>query len=202
MATRPSRSLAAPALGAALALCLAPTSAEPGPPGAVQNLEALMTTLARVQQVEADYVETLESDLLETAISTRGRLVYRAPDRIDKIGEHGEQVSIDGDRLLVRDGSGSHELSVRDYAPLERMVTALRATFAGDLVRLRQDFETDFGLAASGWSLALRPRERDLAASIERVEIAGHDADIERIAIAESGGDRRTLRLKVLLRRP
>ena len=184
-----------------LALGLVQAAAEPDA-GAAMDLPTLMATLARVQEVEADYVETLESDLLSTVISTRGRLTYRAPDRIDKTGETGEQVRIEGDRVLVSDARGRHELSVRDYAPLERLVTALRATFAGDLARLRRDYETAFGLVAGGWTLGLRPRERVLAGLIQQVEIAGHGADIERISIAESGGDYRTLRLTVRARRP
>ena len=166
------------------------------------DLETLMAALSQVRQVEADYTETVESGLLATAISTRGRLDYTAPDRILKTGERGEQVEIAGDRVTVREDGSEHELSIRDYAPLERLVVALRATFAGDLKRLRQDYELDFHTADGGWSLGLRPLDRTLLAAIERIDIAGRGADIDRIVIEESGGDRRSLRLHVLSRRP
>jgi outer membrane lipoprotein-sorting protein len=181
------------------ALVLAVTVAAADAP---RDLESLMTTLSQVQQVEADYTETIESDLLATAISTRGHLAFAAPDRIVKTGEHGEQVEIDGDLVRVRQDGTEHELSIRDHAPLEHLVVALTATFSGDLARLRRDYTLAFKAQDGGWTLVLTPRERSLLAVFERMEIAGQGADIARIAIAESGGDRRTLRLQVLSRRP
>jgi hypothetical protein len=140
--------------------------------------------------------------LLATVVSTRGHLAYTAPDRILKTGERGDLVEIAGDRVIVREGGTEHELSIRDYPPLERLVVALRATFAGDLERLRQDYELDFRTADGRWALGLRPRDRSILAAIERIDIAGRGADIDRIVIEESGGDRRSLRLHVLSRRP
>ncbi len=166
------------------------------------DMESLMAALAQVQHVEALYTETLVSDLLATAISTRGKLVYTAPDRILKIGEQGESVEIRGDRILVRQGAEERALSIGDYAPLERLVAALRATFSGDLARLRQDYTLDFRPQAGRWTLALRPRERAVPAFVEAIEIAGQGVEIDRIDIRESGGDRRSLRLTILSRRP
>ncbi len=179
-----------------LVLVVAAASQDP------RDLEALMAALAEVRQVEADYTETIESALLATVVSTRGRLAYTAPDRILKTGERGEQVEIAGDRVTVREGGDEREISIRDFAPLERLVVALRATFAGDLKRLREDYEPHFHSAEGRWTLGLRPRDRSVLAAIERIDIAGRGADIDRIVIEESGGDRRSLQLRVLSRVP
>jgi hypothetical protein len=168
----------------------------------IRDLESLMAALARVEEVRADYTETIESSLLATAISTRGHLVYRAPDQILKTGEHGEEVEISGDRVRVTQGGDAREIAIQDHLPLERLVVALRATFAGDLPRLRQDYRLVFRSDGAVWNLDLRPRERPLVVLFERIEIAGKGVDIERIAIEESGGDRRSLRTRILSRRP
>jgi hypothetical protein len=192
------RAVVARALGLLPVLALAMAVAGEDP----RDLEALMVALAGVRQVEADYTETIESALLATVVSTRGRLAYTAPDRILKTGERGEQVEIAGDRVTIRVGGDARELSIRDYAPLERLVVALRATFAGDLERLRQDYDPDFRTVDGRWTLRLRPRDRSVLAAIERIVVAGRGAAIERIVIEESGGDRRSLQLHVRSLRP
>lgn len=166
------------------------------------DLKSLMDELRQVQQVDADYTEILESDLLATLISTHGRLVYTAPDRIRKTGEGGEEVEIVGDRLTVRQGGSERAISIRDYAPLERLVVALRASLAGDLERLRCDYHLDFRTWDGGWTLALRPQERTVVPVFERIEFAGRGTLIERMMIEESAGDRRTLNLQVRSLRP
>ena len=160
------------------------------------TIEALMATLGQVQRVQAAYTETLESGLLATAISSPGQLEYVAPDRIVKTGAAGEGVEIHGDTIRVIQGGAVQELAIRDYAPLEALVVALRATFAGDLERLRRDFTLDFGTGDGRWTLLLRPRERTLAAVFERMEISGRGAEITAIEIAEAGGDRRRMQLE------
>lgn len=167
-----------------------------------RDLVSLMDALRQVRQVDADYTEIVESDLLTTFISTRGRLVYTAPDRIRKTGEGGEEVEIVGERLTVRQGGSERALSIRDYAPLERLVVALRASLAGDLERLQSDYHLDFRAWDGGWTLGLRPRERTAGAAFKRIELAGRGTLIDRMMIEESGGDRRTLNLQVRSLRP
>ncbi|MEA3642912.1 MAG: hypothetical protein VBE63_23650, partial [Lamprobacter sp.] len=87
------------------------------------DLEALMALLGRVQRVEVSYQETLESGLINTAISTSGTLVYEAPDQIQRISDQDEGFVLDGDRMqLIANGRVVDELLVSDIAPLEAMV--------------------------------------------------------------------------------
>ena len=184
----------------ARALCLLPILAL-WPAAAGEDpatIEALMATLGQVQQVEAAYTETIESDLLDTAITTPGHLMYAAPDRIVKTGAQGEEVEISGDTIRVKRDDGVQEIAIHDYPPLESLVVALRATFCGDLNRLRRDFTLNFWIDHSRWTLVLRPRERSLAAIFKRMEITGHGAEIAAIDIAEAGGDHRRMQMQTL----
>jgi hypothetical protein len=158
-----------------------------------------MALLGRVQQVEVVYQETLESDLLDTAISTRGRLVYEAPDRIRRISTQNEGFVLEGDTMqLVADGKVVEELSVSSIAPLEAMVTALRATFAGDLGRLTSAYRLDYQSDDTSWRLALAPREAGLLMVFLRIEMVGNGSTITSILIEEPDGDRRILRMRPL----
>jgi len=162
-----------------------------------------MTLLARVERVEVAYRETVESGLIETVISTRGRLVYTAPDAIRRVSDQGEGFELDGDEVrLIADGNVVEELNIADIKPLEAMIGALRAIFAGDLARLRQDYQLDYQAGAHQWTLSLTPRATGPVRLLQLIRIAGDGAVIERIAIHESNGDRRTLRMRLLERTP
>jgi hypothetical protein len=162
-----------------------------------------MTLLGRVQHVEVLYQETLESGLLDTAISTRGRLLYQAPDRIRRISNRNEGFVLEGDTMqIVADGEVVEELAVSDIAPLEAMVNALRATFAGDLESLRGAYRLDYLSNDASWSLALAPRDTRLIKVFLRIEMVGDGATIKTIVIEEPDGDRRTLRMRPLASTP
>jgi hypothetical protein len=194
-------SWAAAAAGALISalLCFPATAALQQP----ADVQALMTMLGRVERVEVAYRETVESALIETVISTRGRLVYTAPDAIRRVSDQGEGFQLDGEKIrLIADGKVVDELDIADIKPLEAMIGALRAIFAGDLARLRQDYQLDYQAGGQSWTLSLTPRAIGLASLFQLIRITGDGAVIEGIAIHESNGDRRTLRMRLLERTP
>lgn len=167
------------------------------------DVEALMAQLGRVQRVEVDYQETIESGLITAVISTRGQLVYEAPDRIRRLSDRGEGFVLNGERMqLVADGRVVSEVELAGYAPLEAMVGALRAVFAGDLATLRAAYRLDYAPAASHWTLHLAPRGSGLSDVLQRIALVGDGATITTIAIAEPDGDQRTLRMQLRTREP
>lgn len=159
------------------------------------DLDTLMRELGAVTQVEAEYREVVESQLLQQPISTSGHLTYRAPDRIDKVSDRGDAIHIAGDTLTLSQGGEQTQFALTDQAALQTFVTALRATFAGDLSRLRTDYAVDLQPQGAGWVLELRPRERRFSTLFERIRITGVDDRIERLEVQEGNGDRRTLYL-------
>jgi len=184
-------------LGAALLLPGIGAAAEPA------DVDALMALLGRVQRVEADYQETVESGLVATAIGTRGRLVYEAPDRMRRISDRGDGFDLDGQRLqVIRDGAVVTELDLADIAPLKALVGALRACFAGDLATLRAGYRLDYAPRADDWELGMEPTEGAVSGLLRRIELRGSGATIYSIRVLEADGDRRTLRLRLLAREP
>ena len=162
-----------------------------------------MTLLARVERVEVAYRETIESGLIETAISTRGHLIYTAPDAIRRVSDQGEGFVLDGEKIgVIADGKVVDELDIADVKPLEGMIGALRAIFAGDVTRLRQDYQPDYQAEGHQWTLSLTPRATGLSRLFQLIRITGDGAVIKSIAIHESNGDRRTLRMRLLERTP
>jgi len=176
---------------------------QPGAATQPADVKALMALLRRVRRVEVSYQETVKSGLIDTTISTRGRLVYEAPDHIRRISDRREGFVLDGDHMrLMAGGRVVKELVVSDLAPLEAMVGALRATFSGDLATLRGDYRLDYRPANGHWTLDLEPRGSGLSAMFRHIEMVGDGATITTIVMEEPNGDRRTLRMRLLSREP
>jgi outer membrane lipoprotein-sorting protein len=195
------RFLAASATTALIAalVCFPATAASQQP----DDVQALMSMLKRVERVEVAYRETVESGLIDTVISTRGRLVYAAPDAIRRVSDQGDGFVLDGETIgLIADGEVVNEMDIADVKPLEAMIGALRAIFAGDLARLRQDYQLDYQVGDSQWTLNLTPRATGLSRLFQLMRITGDGAVIKGIAIHESNGDLRTLRMRLLERTP
>ncbi|MFD2113038.1 outer membrane lipoprotein carrier protein LolA [Thiorhodococcus fuscus] len=159
------------------------------------DLETRMRSLAQVIQVEAEYREAVELSLLEQPLESRGHLSYQAPDRLTKTSDRGDAVHIDGDRIELIEGGRKTQFMISDHAALANVVLALRATFAGDLERLRSLFQLDYQPRADGWTLALTPRERGIGNIVQTIRIEGADNRIDRLEILEGNGDRRSMRL-------
>lgn len=189
---------------ACLALCLsmsyAGTLSAAGQPVDVQ---ALMHLLGRVDRAEVAYQERVESGLIDTAIGTRGHLLYQAPDRIRRMSDDGDGFVLEGERMqLIRDNQVANELIVSEIEPLAALVGALRATFAGDLAALQANYRLDYGATEQAWTLDLAPRAMALSPLFQRIRIVGNGATIETIEMLEANGDRRTLQMQLLAREP
>lgn len=158
-------------------------------------LESLMRQLAAVTQVEAGYREVVESQLLQQPISTSGHLLYRAPDRLDKTSDRGDSIRIEGETLTLVQGREQTRIAIADQPALQTLISALRATFAGDLDRLRTDYLLALQPHAEGWVLDLTPRERRFLTLFEHIRIQGQGDRIDSLEVQEGNGDRRTLYL-------
>jgi hypothetical protein len=171
--------------------------------GQPADVQALMHLLGRVERVEVAYQERVESGLIDTAIGTRGHLLYQAPDRIRRMSNDGDGFVLDGDRMqLIKDNQVADELVVSDIEPLAALVGALRATFAGDLAALQANYRLDYGATEQAWTLDLAPRAMALSPLFQRIRIVGNGATIETIERLEANGDRRTLQMQLLAREP
>lgn len=167
------------------------------------DLEGLARLLGQVERVELDYTESVELDLIEILLTTRGRLIFQAPDRIERISEGGEGFRLVGDALqLIRDAQVVRQLSVADIPPLAQTIGALRATFAGDVPYLRDLFKVTYRPAEDHWRLDLTPKAGPFSSALKRIRIRGNGDLIESIELHESDGDRRILELRLRERLP
>jgi hypothetical protein len=157
------------------------------------GLQPLMTALRQVRSSTARFVETKYFHLLNQAQRSSGRLIYVAPDHLQK--ETTEPIparlTINGDRLTIeRQGERTREISLQDYSQIGALVESVRATLAGDLPALTRHFTTTLAGGSDGWTLTLVPREPRLRELVSAIYIQGERSAIRNVQTLEADGDK------------
>ena len=155
------------------------------------STEALMQLLAEVQSSRAQFVETRQSTMLKTPLTSSGQLVYQRPDRLEKHVQSPfvESTTIEGSRVTVSRGGpeGNRVIMLPPGGTAQALIESLRATLAGDLAALERHFNVSVSGSRNAWSMTLTPRA---TLPVVRVDFAGADRHVQRIEVVESGGDR------------
>ena len=157
------------------------------------NLSTLMNALHQVRSSTARFVETKYVHLLNQAQRSSGRLIYVAPDRLQKetIEPTTSRVTIAADRLSIeRPGEPTRDISLRDHPEIGGLVESIRATLAGDLAALTRYFTVTLEGGVNSWTLSLTPGEPKLRELVTAIHIKGDHATIREIETTEADGDR------------
>ncbi|TMG93837.1 MAG: outer membrane lipoprotein carrier protein LolA [Betaproteobacteria bacterium] len=151
----------------------------------------LMAQLAQVQTSRARYSEVRRVAVLQKPLQLSGTLFYARPARIEKHQTlpFKEVTRVDGDRLSVEREGKTHEIRLQNSSLVAALVESLRATLAGDGTELERLYSVRVRGTRQRWTLALTPREVEVAGVVKSIVIAGSGSRIVRIEILEPGGD-------------
>ena len=84
----------------------------------------------------------------------------------------------------------------RAYPEVLPFVESIRATLAGDRSALERIFRVDFAGNLARWTLALVPRESQVAKTVSQVRIDGSRDNLLHVEIREADGDRSLMTLR------
>jgi outer membrane lipoprotein-sorting protein len=157
------------------------------------NLATLMATMHQVNGSTARFVETRYLHLLNQPQHSSGRLIYTAPDRLQKetIEPAASRMTIVGQRLTIeRPGQPVREMSLQDNSAIGALVESIRATLAGDQATLTRYFTIMFDGGPDNWVLGLVPTEPGMRALVTTIRIQGQQASIREIDTTQADGDR------------
>jgi len=151
----------------------------------------LMGELAQVQTSRARYSEVKRVALLQKPLQLSGTLLYARPGRIEKRQTLPveEVISVDGDWLTVEREGKTRRISLQSATLVAALVESLRATLAGDGAELERLYRVRVQGTRQRWTLALAPREVEVAGVVKSIVIAGSGSRIGRLEILEPGGD-------------
>lgn len=115
-----------------------------------------------------------------------------APDRglsLHYLTPEQRTVIVDDRGLLIRDAQGG-ERAVPAAGQAQTAITALVDILRFNLPQLQKNFALHGWREAGVWTLALVPRNPELASSLSSVVISGEEADLRRIELIESTAQR------------
>ena len=167
--------------------------------------EVLMETLAKVTEARLTFVEYRTSSFLVDKIKLTGHLTYVAPDFILKSVESPfvENIEIDGDTISIEKISNRGESSIQRYSltaseVLNTTVEGIRATLAGNLDILSDNYNINLSGEMSDWIVLLVPKEQKVLEHIEKIAITGSNGQIKLIETFDADGDESSLNLSYL----
>jgi outer membrane lipoprotein-sorting protein len=162
--------------------------------GADWGAEQLMQALGAVKSSQARFVERKHVAILNAPLETSGRLVYRAPDRLEKhtLSPQRESLVLEGDLLTFSNPERKQRrtLALQDYPVVWAFVESIRSTLAGDLATLSRFYEVALDGSEREWHLTLKPSDPRVRESVREIRIGGRRETITGIEIIEAGGDR------------
>jgi hypothetical protein len=178
---RPKFFLAWPAL-----LLLAPLAR------AEDALGALMQKLAGRPHAHATFTEKQYLALLERPLESSGELYFTPPDRLEKrtLLPKPESLVVEHDTLVLKRGKRQMSVALKSYPQLAPLVEGIRATLAGDRAALERVFEVQLASHDEQWSLALVPRDTQVAHIVARLNIAGRADEVASVETLRADGDR------------
>lgn len=163
------------------------------------GLAQLMHELAGTERASARFVEQRFLQVLEKPLELTGRLVYEAPDRLEKhtLTPKPESMTIEGNRLVIESTSRNRRrvVTLQDYPVLWAFVESLRATLGGDRETLERFYRVELDGRPDEWRLSLAPREREMSEVIRLITITGAGGWIGRVEVLEARGDRSVMRI-------
>ena len=135
--------------------------------GAARDPASLVAAIGSAKgERRATFIEIKTSSLLYAPLESRGTLLFRAPDLLEKIttSPQRERIRIEGDTLTVegapiRGQAQRRVIALSDVPLLAPLVESLRATLAGDLPALQRHYEVS--LVRERWPIADENTRRD-----------------------------------------
>lgn len=151
----------------------------------------LMAQLAQVQTSRVRYSEIKRVAVLQKPLQLSGTLFYERPARLERRQTlpFKEVISVDGDWLTVEREGKTWRIALQNASLVAALVESLRATLAGDGTELERLYSARVQGTRQRWTLALSPREVEIAGVVEGINIAGSGSRIARVEILQPGGD-------------
>lgn len=167
--------------------------------GEAWTVEQVVAALKEGREPSVSFEEATYSSLLTEPLIVRGILRFTPPATLEKevLEPYRERYVIEGDRVTFESERKrvKKTISLEDYPALRSFVEAFRAGFTGDVVRLKQVYDTSVEGGSRQWSLLLRPRDSAGRSMVESLTLSGSGGQIATITIRSPDGDRSVMTL-------
>ena len=179
----------------AVLLSVAAATAQVAAPG--WNVATLFDSLSKGGAARATFHEKKYLALLDRPVESSGELLFSPPDRLEKrtLAPRPERLVAEGDVVTLERAGKRVTIRLREQPPVAILIESIRGTLAGDLPAVTRAYSVALEGSPQRWGLVFRPLDPALGTLVERVEIAGSQAQVRTVAIFQADGDRSVMTL-------
>lgn len=162
------------------------------------ELGTLLSAFAKMDGLEAKFVEEKRMQLLKAPLVSQGRLYFAPPGyllrKIDS--PQPSQVLITPTALTVDDGSTQQVIDLQARRDVRSFVGSFVSLLAGDEDALTAAYEIRIAEEQNGaWRLDLAPKDSPLSDIIKMVQVSGTGLSVEKVHVFDTNGDETITRM-------
>ncbi len=162
------------------------------------GLDTLLSAFAKMDGLEAKFVEEKRMQLLKAPLWSEGRLYFAPPGyllrQIDS--PQPSRVLITPTALTVDDGSTREVIDLQVRRDVRSFVGSFVSLLAGDKDALTAAYQIRFVDAKDGaWRLDLAPKAAPLSDILKMVRVSGTGLSVEEIHVFDTNGDETITRM-------
>ena len=156
------------------------------------SLGTLLQAIGARPHARATFVEHQYLKILKRPLETQGELLFTPPDRLEKrtLAPRPESLRVEAGQLTLERGKRRMSVALASYPQVAPLVEGIRATLAGDRATLERLFVVAFTPGTGQWSLALQPRDAQLARMVRELRIGGRGSEVLSVETLRGDGDR------------
>ena len=164
---------------------------------AAGQLKTVFAQLGQEGVRRAEFVEIRKLGELDMPIESRGELRFDPPATLIRqtLRPIEETLTLTGDSLSVRIGDTTRDLPLDAVPAAAALATALRGLLAGNQTEVESSFSIRFDGNPQAWKLILKPLDKEVAASMEKLVVQGSDSKIYQIDLSQTNGDESMMRI-------
>jgi hypothetical protein len=167
---------------------------------AAWDIEGLCRLMAQQDRVEVLYLEEKHLTLLDEAVKSSGKLLYIAPNQLEKRVELplSQIMRFNRQQLSMTEGDKSYLIDASTMPEVSRYLESILNLLSGKKDVLIADFELELTGTEESWHLVMLPKNEQLKAIMRRAEIQGSAHRVQIIRLDQADGDWSIMQLSPL----
>ena len=161
---------------ACLLACLSVCALAQQPVGADESrkmVAEVCAAAAEMTSLQCDFVQVKQLSLLQTALTSRGKMYYRGGDRLrwEYTSPYTYTFVLNGDRVMLKSSEKTDVVSVRSSRMFQEIARIMLNSVTGRCLADESDFKVTMYEADGQWEARLVPQQKEMAALFSEVRL-------------------------------
>lgn len=161
---------------ACLLACLSVCALAQQPAGTDESRKMVVevcAAAAEMTSLQCDFVQVKQLSLLQTALTSKGKMYYRGGDRLrwEYTSPYTYTFVLNGDRVMLKSSEKTDVVSVRSSRMFQEIARIMLNSVTGRCLADESDFKVTMYKADGQWEARLVPQQKEMAALFSEVRL-------------------------------